>query len=401
MATTRTGADSTAAATQEATTRTTPDLLAVLPPLAQAEFDGVVERLTRALPGELLLVAVPAGVAAEEREGLRFIEAAALESAWLPTAAAFVQAQRLAAEHHARGLLLLGPGCESLGTAGLRALAEGVLTASADVAAPCYALPPLAGLVNSALVYPLCRTLFAEAVRYPLAVDLGLSPRMAERLARAAGRMAAMNQGEAPVWVVCEAALAGLTVEEVDAGPRQLPQPAAADLQTMLPLVAGSLFHEIDAKAAFWQRARLAAPARRATFARAQAAETPDAAPMMQAFRLGYANLKEIWGMVLSPNSMLGLKRLSQTEGAAFRMADELWVRIVYDFVVAWRLRTMNRNHLLGALVPLYLAWVASHIHLMAAGADAEQHVEALAAAFEADKPYLVARWRWPDRFNP
>jgi len=27
--------------------------------------------------------------------------------------------------------------------------------------------------------------------------------------------------------------------------------------------------------------------------------------------------------------------------------------------------------------------------------------VEMLAAAFEADKAYLVARWRWPDRFNP
>jgi hypothetical protein len=30
-----------------------------------------------------------------------------------------------------------------------------------------------------------------------------------------------------------------------------------------------------------------------------------------------------------------------------------------------------------------------------------EAHIEALAAAFETDKPYLVSRWRWPDRFNP
>lgn len=378
-----------------------PDLLVVLPPLGQAEFDAVVERLTRALPGEQLLIAIPSGASAEGREDVRFVEAAPLESAWLPTAARFAQAQRLAAEHHARGLLLLGPECETLGTAGVRALAEAVLTASADLAAPCYALPPLAGLVNSALVYPLCRTLFAVPVRYPLAVDVGLSPRMAERLARTAERMGSMNQGDAPLWALNEAALAGMTVEEVDAGPRDLPQPAAADLQTVLPLVAGALFHEIDTKASYWQRARTAVPAWRAAFARAQAAETPDAAPMIQAFRLGYANLKEIWGMVLSPNSMLGLKRLSQTDGAAFRLTDELWVRVVYDFVVAWRLRTLNRSHLLGALVPLYLAWVASHIHLIAAGADAEQHVEALAAAFEADKPYLVARWRWPDRFNP
>ena len=43
-------------------------------------------------------------------------------------------------------------------------------------------------------------------------------------------------------------------------------------------------------------------------------------------------------------------------------MADDLWVRIVYDFILAYRLRTLNRGHLLGALTPLYLAWVASHL---------------------------------------
>jgi hypothetical protein len=63
--------------------------------------------------------------------------------------------------------------------------------------------------------------------------------------------------------------------------------------------------------------------------------------------------------------------------------------------------RTINRGHLLGALIPLYLAWVASHINITASGTNPERHIEAVAAAFEADKPYLVSRWRWPDRFNP
>jgi hypothetical protein len=86
-------------------------------------------------------------------------------------------------------------------------------------------------------------------------------------------------------------------------------------------------------------------------------------------------------------------------------MPDALWARIVYDFILAYRLRTLHRGHLLGALTPLYLAWVASHLLLTSTtGAETmapEKHIEALAAAFEADKPYLVSRWRWPDRFNP
>jgi hypothetical protein len=122
---------------------------------------------------------------------------------------------------------------------------------------------------------------------------------------------------------------------------------------------------------------------------------------MIYAFRLAYTNLQEVWSLVLPPSSLLALKRLSATDGAAFQMSDSLWARIVYDFLLAYRLRTINRGHLLGALIPLYLAWVASHINITTSGTDPESHIEAVAAAFEADKAYLVSRWRWPDRFNP
>ena len=122
---------------------------------------------------------------------------------------------------------------------------------------------------------------------------------------------------------------------------------------------------------------------------------------MVDSFRLAYGNLQEIWSLVLPPQSLLGLKRLSIMPSESFLMPDPLWARIVYDFLLAYRLRTLNRGHLLGALTPLYLAWVASHIRLTESGTDPERHIETVAAAFESDKSYLVSRWRWPDRFNP
>ena|SRR5690348_17278659 len=122
---------------------------------------------------------------------------------------------------------------------------------------------------------------------------------------------------------------------------------------------------------------------------------------MIEAFRLAYTNLHEIWSLVLPPNSLLGLKRICLAPAESFHMPDSLWARIVYDFILAYRLRTINRGHLLGALTPLYLAWVASHLALTSHGMPSEKHIQDLAAVFEADKPYLVSRWRWPDRFNP
>jgi hypothetical protein len=279
-------------------------------------------------------------------------------------------------------------------------MADVVLASQTDLTVPWYDLPPRSGLVNSAILYPLTRALFASRARFPLAIDLGMSQRMAQHLATVAQRYTVSNQPEAILWPTHEAAIAGCTVMEVDVGARELPQPAQADINAILSQITGSLFAEVEAKAAYWQRSRpIPPPIQKA--ASSAASEPADVSPMVEQFRSAFTNLQEIWSLVLPPQSLLGLKRLSVVEAAAFRMPDSLWVRIIYDFAVAYRLRTINRGHLLGALIPLYLAWVASHINLTASNEDAERHIEAVATAFEVDKPYLVSRWRWPDRFNP
>ncbi len=384
-------------------TRTDERLLVVLPAMAQQQFEALLATLAESMPTGDLLIATPEGFAPELFPAFRFVTFAPAKPSWTLTAADFVNAYQIAEKNSVRALLMLGPECASLGAPGLRDLASAALTTSADLTVPCYSLPPLGGLVNSSILYPLSRALFASRTRYPLAIDLALSLRMAQKLAVIAQRFIALNQSDAPLWAVSEATVAGMTIDEVDVGSRELPQPAEPDLNSILPFVTGSLFSDIDAKAAFWQRARVTPQGRRLP----PATQTPgaeiagEAAAMLQGFRLAYNNLQEIWALVLPPNSLLGLKRLSQLDGTAFRMPDTLWVRIVYDFLIAYRMRTLNRSHLLGALIPLYLAWVASHINMIATGTSPERHVEALASAFETDKAYLVARWRWPDRFNP
>jgi hypothetical protein len=368
-----------------------------------AELEKVLGHLSASLPAENLLISTPEPISTESYPGFRFVEAPATKPSWTLTAGDFVNAHQLAQKNNARAILILGPECGSLGSSGLRDLANAVNTSSTDLAVPSYDLPSRSGLLNSSMLYPLNRALFATRIRFPLAIDLGLSMRMAERLAAAAQRFMALNQSDAPLWAVNEATIAGMNVEEFDVGPRDFPQPVEPDLNSILPFVAASLFSDIDAKAAFWQRPRVTPPARsRIPMVQPPATDaTAEVASLLQRFRLAYTNLQEIWGLVLPPNSLLGIKRLSQTDDAAFRMPENLWVRIVFDFLVAYRLRTINRGHLLGALIPLYLAWVASHINIINASANPERHIEALAVAFEVDKAYLVARWRWPDRFNP
>jgi hypothetical protein len=385
-----------------AATRPAASLLVVLASMPPEQVESILDKLVQVLPAEDLLVAAEDTVTAEMHPGLRIVPVPETNADWTFRAADFVRVHQLAQKHEARSILMLGREADSLSSLALLDLCNGMVPGPNDLTMPRYSLPANAGLVNSAILYPLTRALFSQRARYPLAVDLGLSSRMAERLAMAGQRFTSgANQGNALLWPLNEAAVAGFVINEVDVGPREVPQPMNTDLNSILAQVAGSLFADIEVKAAFWQRSRVLPPAR-GVLTQLPAAETPaDIHPMLDSFRLAYTNLREIWSLVLPPNSLLGLKRLSATDAATFRMPESLWARIVYDFLLAYRLRTINRGHLLGALTPLYLAWVASHINVLASGTEAERHVEAVAAAFEAEKPYLVSRWRWPDRFNP
>ncbi len=376
-------------------------LLVLVAPLPPAQMEGLLAKLATTFPPDDLLIATQNDIGPDVYLPLHIVNAPVTQATWTLTAADFVNAHELARKHEAKAILLLGPDAGSLSVSALRDLASAAQSGSIDLAVPFYDLSPHAGLVNSAILYPLTRALYATRARFPLAIDLGLSLRMAEKLAAAGQRFVGMGQDDALLWPTAEAIVAGFTIEQVDVGDRALPQPADPDIRSILGHVTGSLFSDIEAKAAFWQRARRLPPPRNSVPQRHSVEAHPDIMPMIDGFRLAYSNLLEIWSLVLPPNTLLGLKRLSVVEPASFRMPENLWARIVYDFLIAYRLRTINRGHLLGALIPLYLAWVAGHINITASGADSERHIEAVAAAFDADKPYLVSRWRWPDRFNP
>jgi len=378
----------------------TADLLVLVTAMAPDGFKGVLANLGSAFSADSFIIATQNELPADIPPNLRVVATPQSNASWSLTPVDFVNAAQSGLERGAKAFLILGPEADSLSPLALRSLAEPALSASIDLIVPHYSLPPHAGLINSAILYPLTRAAFASRIRFPLSIDLGMSARMAERLAGVAERIAATNQAEGLLWPVNEAVAAGFAADEVDVDSRAMPQPSNPDINSILASITGSLFADIEAKAALWQRPRRPPLIRRSMVEADQSDGTADVARMVAAFQLANANLQEIWSLVLPPNSLLSLKRCSTLDAANFRMPDNLWARIVYDFLIAYRLRTINRGHLLGALIPLYLAWVAGHINVMASGTPAERHIEAVAAAFEADKPYLVARWRWPDRFN-
>ena len=380
-----------------------------LPPLAADALGATLSNLAATFGTQNVLAATPdASAAGPHASGITLVAYTATGSrtSWIPSADDYIAAFAVAREHNADRIVLLGNAAETIAAETFSAIAR-ELAAGKDLILPRYETAPHEALVNAGILYPVTRALFAHNAHFPLPVDVAFTARMGSRLAAAAQKLTAASLPEALVWPVPEAAIAGLSIAETPVGKRFLPQPAADNVSDVLASVTASLFTDVEAKAAFWQRARLT------TITPPVAAEAQQPLPpatelaaeithQIADFHNAYANLRELWSLVLPPHTLLTLKKLSLSTIDTFRMPEALWARIVYDFLLAYRLRTINRGHLLGAFTPLYFAWVASHIRVAQNNATlAAAHIQNTAAAFENEKPYLVARWRWPDRFNP
>ena len=381
-----------------------PRLLLCVPSLPKDTLPGLLADLATVFRKDEVLIASPDIEEPEDASALppTIFDGTRVRSDWALTAGDYLAANELAQRHDAAQVLLLGSDVCALPVSAIRAMADQI-AAGADLIVPAYSLGAHDGLVASAFLYPLTRALFAANIRFPLPMDAAMSRRMVERMASVAQRQAA-SQSDALLWPVAEAATAAFNVHQVDSSAPTPPAPASSDFNTLFMSVAGGIFADIEAKAPFWQRSRGPAAGMREV-PPAQLTESGDLAEeipgMVESFRLAHRNLQEIWALALPPQSLLALKKLSIAEPAAFTIAPALWARLVYDFALAFHLRSLNRGHLLGAFTPVYLAWVTSTLRTVTDDASAAAHREETAAAFEQEKPYLVARWRWPDRFNP
>jgi hypothetical protein len=260
----------------------------------------------------------------------------------------------------ARAAVVLGSDPGALSPGVVQALVHPILDQGVDIVTPLYARGRFEGLINSAVVYPLTRALYGKRIRGQMGLDFAFSGRLAVRWRTVAG---AGGSASRPAWIIAQALADELTVGQANLSVRLQAAKGSSDLSSTLTMVLGSLFSDLERRAPFWQKVRWSEPV--PTFGEpspAVADSDPfNVQPFIESFQLAYRNLQDVWGLVLPPATLVDLKRLTVTPLARFRMPDDLWARIVYDFVVGHRLRALNRDHLLAALTPIYLAWVASH----------------------------------------
>lgn len=343
------------------------------------------------------------GEGGEVRLVAREIAAVASATApWLGQPAVYAALLGEAESLGASACVILNPDLAAFTPVAVDALIRPIREMECELAMPLYRAGPFDGLLNQAILAPVTRALFGKRVRYPLAQDFAVASGFLPALRQSVSTPAA---GQGLLWPATEAVLRDKKVCQVYLPVHHEYSAAGMDLPALLQQIVAPLFADMDRHASLWQRVRgshsVTESGAEPMAGEAPTGTSPDPRPMVEAFQLGQRNLQEVWSLVLPPVTLLELKKLSREPLENFRMPDALWSRVVYDFGLAYRLRTLSRGHLLGAMAPLYLGWVGSRALEVESGVPWTSRQEQLERAFEQNKPYLVQRWRWPDRFNP
>ena len=307
-------------------------------------------------------------------------------------------AQRLGA----KAIALLDAALEGVTPEWIQRLVAPVANDGFDYVSSYFARRVHEGAITKGIVYPMFRALYGVRLRQPAAAEFGCSGRLAAHVLEQDFWDAEQAEPGIDLWLAVSAACGGFRLCEASLGARTTSRDMPSDISTVLAQVVGALCTDLEGRVDVWQRIRKSVPIPIVGAVPEIEATSPRADGLIESFRLGYRELREIWTWVLPPRTIVDLRRISEAPPDRFRFDDVLWAGIIYDFALGYSLRMMPHEHLLRSLTPLYSGWLASFVMQMdgATLAEVEQRVEQVCLAFEAEKRHLISRWRWPERIR-
>jgi glucosylglycerate synthase len=306
----------------------------------------------------------------------------------------FAVAKRL----NARACVVVDSDLRSITPAWIELLARPVLEHGYDYIAPYYHRHKYDGTITNGIIYPMTRTLYGKSVRQPIGGEFGFSGNLATRYLEKDVWDTDVARFGIDIWMTVTAIAEGFRVGQAYLGAKiHDAKDPGSDLTSMFRQVVGSFFNLMESYEPVWKSVHTEETVPLFGFPFEVGVEplTVNTDRMIHAAQQGVNDLKEIYGVFLSPQVLTDLTNFVHRNGKGFHIPDQLWVRMIYEAATAFRYRRIDRDHLLQSLVPLYLGRTASFVLEVTESnaTQVEERIEQLGHVFEAEKPYLVQQW--------
>jgi glucosylglycerate synthase len=279
-------------------------------------------------------------------------------------------------------------------------LAGPILKGGYDFVAPMYARYKYDGTITNNIAYPLTRALFGARIRQPIGGDFAISGDLVSRYLELDTFDELTARFGIDIWMTHSAINEGFAVCQARLGAKiHDAKDPASDLGPMFRQVVGTLFNLAGHYTDRWLRVRGSHPIPEYGFERVIAPEEISVSheKLINNFENARHSQSEVWRDMLSAEQLERVMSLEVPDNpAAFHFPAELWIRCLYDTLVAFHAHGAERERLLAALTPLYFARTAGFITdtLEMTTDQAERVIDDQARQFEELKPYLATRWR-------
>ncbi len=304
----------------------------------------------------------------------------------------------IAARLEAKACAVVDSDLRSITPEWIELLIKPVLNKGFDYVAPLYQRHKFDGTITNSIIYPLTRALYGKRIRQPIGGDFGFSGQLAAFYLNKNVWDTDVARYGIDIWMTttaiannfrtCQAYLGAKIHDAKDPG---------SDLSAMLYQVVGATFDLMETYAEIWRNVNTTDSLPSFGFLYDVGLEPVNVniERMVDNFRLGVKELKVLWKSVLSENIMNFLNILTEKPADKFFMPDEVWAEITYSFAMSSHKKTMNREHLLKSLTPLYLGRTASFVieNRNNTAQEVEDKIEHLCMVFEGMKNLLVENW--------
>lgn len=278
-------------------------------------------------------------------------------------------------------------------------LVKPVLSGGFDYVTPLYHRHKFDGTITNSIVYPLTRALYGKRVRQPIGGDFGFSGRLAQFYLTKDVWESDVARFGIDIWMTTTAMANGFKIAQSFLGAKiHDAKDPGADLSSMLYQVVSATFDLMESYEKTWAPIRGSEPVPTFGFEYTVGLEhvNVNTTRMLNLFREGLNNLREIWLDILGAGDFREVERLGALADSEFCFPIGLWTRVIYDYAIAFHQKKLSAEHLIKSLTPLYLGKTASFI--LAAkdmeGHEAEAEIEKLCMEFENNKDYLVTSWK-------
>ncbi len=267
-----------------------------------------------------------------------------------------------------------------------------------DYVAPLYSRHKFDGTITNSIVYPLTRTLYGKRVRQPIGGDFGFSAELVKLYLSKEVWETDVARFGIDIWMTTLAIAEGYKVCQSYLGAKiHDAKDPGTQLGPMFAQVVSSVYSLMSDYQVVWRAVKESQSVPTFGFHYEVGLEPVpvNVDRMIENFRLGVKDLTEIWRKVLLPDTVHWLESIGRLSNDPFFFPEDLWVRIVYDFAIAYAKGTVHREHLVKSMIPLYLGRVASFVreNWESSAREVEEKIEHLCQVFEQMKPYLIERW--------